>query len=476
MLRLALPTGDIRGQVGELLARAGLAVDEYLQGSRSYVLGAGSADGLQLRVFREKDIPIQIALGNYDLGICRLEWLEELTQRYPTDAIVPVGDIAIGKRSLYVAAAAAADGDIRGWAQLSGLRIVSEYANLAEAFAMGLRLSAYRVFPVWGAAESYPPEDADLVLIAAENEDEVCRRGLAPLHKLLDSSAWLIANRQSMARKDLALLLDRLVGLGRGRNGQPALSLPLAPATASRRDIERVAYPNIVRLALPDGHQQKHAVAALKSAGLSVSGYDADTCLPRPRSDMPGLELKVIRPQDMPQQVALGHFDLAISGRDWLLDHLYRFPGSPVEEAVDLGLGRYSVAAVVSDSLPVDSLAEALGLWQREGKKVIRIASEYANIADYCARSYHLPRYKVIPIGGASEGFVPEDAELLIEGTETGVTLAANRLKKIDALLESTTCLIARRPPAPEGRRQPLARLIEMFSRAGGAAPPAGRG
>ncbi|MCJ7492507.1 MAG: ATP phosphoribosyltransferase, partial [Dehalococcoidia bacterium] len=144
------------------------------------------------------------------------------------------------------------------------------------------------------------------------------------------------------------------------------------------------------------------------------------------------------------------------------------------EEAVDLGLGGYSVAAVVSADLPVDSLDDAIGLWQREGKGIVRVASEYANIADNCAREHHLPRYKVIPIGGASEGFVPEDAELLIEGTETGATLAANRLKAVDVLLESTACVIVHRGPVAEKKRPLLGEMLSRFRRAGSVAQQAG--
>ena len=470
MIRLALPTGDLREPVGELLASAGLAVDDYTRGSRSYVSGLKGADGVQARAFREKDIPIQIALGNYDLGVCRLEWIEDLTQRYPTDGIVRLRDLEIGRRSLYVAADAARDGDIRDWAQLAGLRIVSEYGNIAEALAMGLRLSAYRVFPVWGSAEAYPPEDADLALVAATDEDDVRRLGLAPLHRLLESSLWLIANRDSASNNDLAPVLDSLIALGRAPNGREALTLPLAP-TGSQRQVDRpLNREDIVRMALPDGHQQKHAVAALEAAGLKVDGYSTGECVARPRADIPGLALKVIRPQDMPQQVALGHFDLAISGRDWLVDHLCAFPASPVEEAVDLGLGCYSVAAVISRDLPADSLDHAISLWRQEGRETVRLASEYVNIADHCARRHHLPRYKVIPISGASEGFVPEDAELLIEGTETGATLAANNLKAVDAMLESTACVIVRRGPVPDKKRPLLERLLELFRRAGSAA------
>ena len=58
-----------------------------------------------------------------------------------------------------------------------------------------------------------------------------------------------------------------------------------------------------------------------------------------------------------------------------------------------------------------------------------------------------------MPIAGASEGFVPEDAELLIEGTETGKTLRENRLKPIDLLYRSTTCVIGRKGASLEERR-----------------------
>jgi len=72
----------------------------------------------------------------------------------------------------------------------------------------------------------------------------------------------------------------------------------------------------------------------------------------------------------------------------------------------------------------------------------IRVASEYVNIADKCARDNHLGVYRVIPTWGASEAFLPEDADLLIENTETGRTIARHNLKIIDTLFVSTACLI----------------------------------
>jgi ATP phosphoribosyltransferase len=65
--------------------------------------------------------------------------------------------------------------------------------------------------------------------------------------------------------------------------------------------------------------------------------------------------IKVIRPQDMPLQVANGNFDLAITGRDWVNEHLYQFPSSPVRELLNLGYGRVRVVAVVSQDWPDDT-------------------------------------------------------------------------------------------------------------------------
>jgi ATP phosphoribosyltransferase len=139
--------------------------------------------------------------------------------------------------------------------------------------------------------------------------------------------------------------------------------------------------------------------------------------------------------------VASGHFDLAITGRDWLTEHLIQFPSSPVQELVDIRLGRVRLVAVVSRDLPADDAAELSRLISRREASP-RVASEYVNIADKYARDNHLGHYRVIPTWGATEAFLPEDADLLIENTETGRTIARHNLKIIDTLFESTACLI----------------------------------
>ncbi|KPK21340.1 MAG: hypothetical protein AMJ76_02845, partial [Dehalococcoidia bacterium SM23_28_1] len=328
---------------------------------------------------------------------------------------------------------------------------------------------------VAGATEAYPPEDADLAVLAAGSEEEVREQGLTPLYRVLVGSPWLIAHRRSLEGKDLSPVLGPLMALEGGRESEGSLELPSALAAPPRSPLAAERSTITVRLALPDGHQQPSAAAILQAAGLSCQGYDERGWVRRPRSSRKGLEVKVIRPQDMPQQVALGNFDLAIAGRDCLLEHLHQFPGSPVEETVDLGGGQFDLSAVVSEDMPAASLAEAVELWRRQGLRTIRVASEFPAIADHYARQNHFWRYQVIPISGASEGFVPEDADLLIEGIQTGRTLAENKLKAIDRFLRSTTCLIASKRQPPPAKAKLLSQLIERFRRTGSSPPAAGR-
>jgi ATP phosphoribosyltransferase len=448
--KLALPAGDLRTLIAELLEGVGLPIEGYGEGSRSYRLAVRDNGGLTARVFREKDIPVQVALGNYDLGICSIAWVKEMHARFPGQPIVALSDLGVGQSSLCAAAADARCESLSDLGVLPVVRIASEYPNLAELFARSARLRRYRVQSVWGAAEAYPPEDADCVILSSDDENGLKTHGLAPLHNLMHNSAWLIGNANALAAKDLSTAVGQLMSksAGQGQNGLRMPS-PIPSIVQPREFAER----DSLRLAVPDGHQQRHVVEALRAAGLAFEGYGDGQTLRRPASGIDGLDVKVIRPHDMPQLVATGEFDLAITGRDCLLEHRYAFPSSPATELLDLQRGQYNLSAVVSEDLPADTIDEALQLWRAEGKPLLRVAAEFPATADHYARSRHFWRYQVIPIAGASEGFVPEDADLLIEGTETGKTIAENRLKVIDLLYRSTTCLIGHREPELSGKR-----------------------
>lgn len=461
MIRLALPTGDLRSDAAALLGACGVGIPDYASGSRALRFPMLD-DAAIARVFREKDIPVQVALGNYDLGICSSSWIDELTQRFPQHDVVRLRDLPFGEHALWLARA----GDTAS----PSVRIVSEYPQIAETVARRLRLRRYRVFGVAGAAEAYPPEDADLAVVSARDAASVEAHGLRVAGRVANVSACLIANRRSLASKDLSLVLGRLLSAG----APPAASRIDAPAVTFR-EVAPASPRAVLRLALPDGHAQRHTLEGLTAAGISVESYGETPIVRRPRIDADGVEVKVIRPQDMPQQVAIGQFDLAVTGRDVLFDHLVRFPSSPVEEVVDLRRSRYSLAVIVKD-VAADTVAGALTEWRAKSDRPIRLASEYPNIADHFARERQFGRYSVIPIAGASEGFVPDDAEILIEGIETGSSVRANKLTVLERFFESTNCVIARKGGPADARLRPaFDALVEQF-RTGAAEPVAAGG
>lgn len=196
-IKIALPKGRLLGETATLLQRAGWGLSGYHEKARFYRLKSQRFSNLLARVFQEKDIPIQVAVGNYDLGICGLDWVEELLVKYPSSALVKVRNLGYGEGALYVVASRSeviptveelpAKQDI--------IRIASEYPNLAESFAANLRLRRFSIFPLWGAAEVYPPESADLVLIPGRVEAKAFNYDLVPISKVLSFSAFLIANR-----------------------------------------------------------------------------------------------------------------------------------------------------------------------------------------------------------------------------------------------------------------------------------------
>ena len=469
MIKLALPTGDLRVPTSERLSAAGLYVEGYGEGSRKLrSLPVPSQPDARVRVFRERDIPMQVALGNYDIGITRLSFVTEMQVRFPDQPIVPLADLQIGRAGLFAAAPQDAFPTLTDLGRLTSVRIASDMPNIADKFARAARFPRYRLQSVWGAAEAYPPEDADLVVFAAPDEDAVRKLGLEPLFSLMSDSLWLIANAAALASKDLTAILTPLMQGARGtHNGR--LRLP-APINAVPSATERPPR-DFVRLAIPDGHQQRHVHGALKGGGIEFEGYEEKTYVRRPPSGMDGVEVKVIRPQDMAQLVALGEFDLAIAGRDTLNEHLFAFPNSPAYELIDLHVSPYNISAVVDGDLPADTMDEALAYWRAQGKRSITVAAEFPATADHYARSRHFWRYQVMPIAGASEAFVPEDADILIEGTETGKTIAENNLKIIDNINRSTTCVIARRNSEPSGpRAEAYHALVERLRNAGEAA------
>jgi ATP phosphoribosyltransferase len=488
-IKFALPKGRFLLPTASLLAEIDLGFEGYGDKTKQYRLCSARFPNLSAKILQEKDIPIQVAVGNYDLGICGLDWIEELLVKYPAGALVKIASLNYGEGSIHVGASAEAG--ITSLDELSArrndCRIVSEYPNLAEAFALNLRMRRFRIFPVWGAAEAYPPENADLAVLWGKSGAQIATQGLIPLEKLLPVTAFLIANRESLEDKDLSQILAcfsskltaDLPACSPYDFGRRAEAWQAGPQTSIENELDsseelKVSRPlwqaKEINLALPDGHQQAPTAQFLNRAGLALQGYSEEVVSRRPSADLDWLGIKVIRPQDMPLQVANSNFDLAITGEDWLMEHLYRFPSSPVKKLFALGFGTVKIVAAVSQEMPVNNVDELRALVQRSPDVIgapLKVASEYINIADKYLRDNHINPYKLIPTWGASEAFLPEDADMLIDNVQTGKTLKQHQLKIIDVLFRSSACLIANKDSLASSDKKEKMEFLTQKLRAG---------
>jgi ATP phosphoribosyltransferase len=164
---------------------------------------------VRAKIMAEKDVAIQVAVGNYDIGFCGLDWIREHLVRYRGTRIQILRQLPLHPKVLF--ACRAMTGPAWGIAELQRrndfVTIVSEYPNLSERFAISLRLKKFKIFSAWGSVESYPPEHADIVLLTVSRETTLKTLGLAALQQVMTSGVCLAANRNSLVNKDLSPVL-----------------------------------------------------------------------------------------------------------------------------------------------------------------------------------------------------------------------------------------------------------------------------
>ncbi len=223
-----------------------------------------------------------------------------------------------------------------------------------------------------------------------------------------------------------------------------------------------------VRIAVPKGHLAEGTFSTLERAGYVISGGE-DTY--RPALNDPKIELKVLRPQEIPIYVSEGLQDLGITGLDWL-----RETGANVEVLLDLEYSRVRlVIAVPKPWTKINSLSDLLEAYASEGRP-LRISTEYLNLsAEYLKknRAYQQLYGNKDPVTitpwwkkgenqdvalflsfGATEAKPPENADAIIDVAETGATLEQNDLKPIETVMESTTVLVANKQALKDPEKQ----------------------
>jgi ATP phosphoribosyltransferase len=158
-----------------------------------------------------------------------------------------------------------------------------------------------------------------------------------------------------------------------------------------------------------------------------------------PSVDDPEIECMLIRAQEMARYVADGVLDAGLTGQDWIREHQVGHPDeTPLVPVCDLVYSKQSfgkvkwVLAVPEDS-PFEKAEDLAG--KTIATELVRVTSAY-----FSERGV---KVNVEFSWGATEVKPPVLADAIVEATETGSTLRANRLRIIDTLLESNTQLIA---------------------------------
>jgi ATP phosphoribosyltransferase len=200
----------------------------------------------------------------------------------------------------------------------------------------------------------------------------------------------------------------------------------------------------VLRIVLPKGSLEKATLELFEAADLTVvrsSSVDYRATIDDPRV----LEVRILRPQEIPVYVAEGLFDVGITGRDWIEE--------TASTVVSLGEMRYSkatsnpirvVAAVAGDS-PYQSVADL--------PQGVRVSSEYPALTKRFFESNGIAADVRLSYG-ASEAKIPDIADCVVDITETGRALKAAGLRIIDTILTSWTEVIAN----PTSHEDPIKR------------------
>ncbi|MGH9176203.1 MAG: ATP phosphoribosyltransferase, partial [Vicinamibacterales bacterium] len=191
-----------------------------------------------------------------------------------------------------------------------------------------------------------------------------------------------------------------------------------------------------LRLGIPKGSLESSTMQLFQRAGFTILVNMRSYF---PSIDDPEIECMLIRAQEMARYVADGVLDAGLTGMDWIAEHQLGHPEqTPLVPVADLVYAKQSFGKVRWVlAAPEDSpfkTAEDL-----DGK---RIATELVRVT----KNYFVGKGLTVDVEfswGATEVKPPVLADAIVEATETGSTLRANRLRILDTVTESNTQLIA---------------------------------
>ena len=215
---------------------------------------------------------------------------------------------------------------------------------------------------------------------------------------------------------------------------------------------------NKLKFTIPKGSLWKVCSDLLTEAGYSIGDASRNY---RPSINDDEIEIKLLRPQEIPEYLADGRFDLGISGRDWVKE-----TRANVEEVLDLDMGGVKIVFCIPTfwDEKIKTFNDFLQTFIDEGKEM-RISTEYINIVmDFIMSTpayknaygdkkpwVYTPwqkwgeneKVKMFLSFGATEAKPPEEVDCIFDNTATGSTIKANNLRIVEVVDTSTALLLA---------------------------------
>ncbi|MGR3219995.1 MAG: ATP phosphoribosyltransferase [Candidatus Anammoxibacter sp.] len=205
-------------------------------------------------------------------------------------------------------------------------------------------------------------------------------------------------------------------------------------------------------IGIPKGSLQEATVRMMARAGYRV--YISNRSY-YPTIDDEELSARLVRPQDMARYVEKGVIDAGLTGKDWVKES-----GADVVEIASLVYAKQQLTKVrwvlaVPEDSKIASVKDLQG--KRISTELVNVTKQYLaeNSVDAEVEFSH----------GATEAKAPELVDAIVELTETGSSLRANKLKIIDTVMESTTVFIANKKAWDDDKwkREKIENLAMLF-------------
>ncbi len=205
-------------------------------------------------------------------------------------------------------------------------------------------------------------------------------------------------------------------------------------------------------LGLPKGSLESATLALFAKAGWKITQNSRSY---KPAFDDPDLDGRFVRAQEISRYVEHGFLDCGLTGSDWTLENQ-----SDVFPVCDLIYSKASSAKsrwvlAVPDDSSIRSVKDLAG--KRIATELVRVTGEYFKKNGVAA--------EIEFSWGATEVKVPDMVDAIVDITETGSSLKANKLRIVDTILETTTQLIANKTswanPAKRAKIETIALMLQ---------------